>query len=247
MRTTGTRRTVCPRLLAAAEREAADLVADNQYLYDDGADRVVRTAFPQATATGRWTSGGSSPAAIPYADFDFGMLKPMVRTDFIRRHRPGLSRDREAVRRLPLPGGVPRRRRTRLPGSGTLLLLAPGVRFDFPPLDRNRRWKLALQLPLRCRGECRLCCAACARRMSAELSRRAAAAACARSCGCTCCRRSAACVPAVRRPCGLRAKCWRIRRSGRSVAQRCVRRIDGAICPTATFSVPERHAAITAW
>lgn len=70
-------------LLAAAEREGVDLIADNQFLYDDGAARVVRTAFPgdgDRLLSKKLFAAGSDP----YADFDFGMLKPMVRRDFIR-------------------------------------------------------------------------------------------------------------------------------------------------------------------
>ena len=72
-------------LLEIGRREAADLVADNQYLYDDGAGRVVRTAFPRRDGyccldTKLFVAGSN-----PYADFDFGMLKPMVRSGFIQR------------------------------------------------------------------------------------------------------------------------------------------------------------------
>lgn len=72
-------------LLAAAEREQVDLVADNQFLYDDGADCVVRTAFPQTDGDRRLDKRLFAAGSNPYADFDFGMLKPMLRTDFIRR------------------------------------------------------------------------------------------------------------------------------------------------------------------
>jgi succinoglycan biosynthesis protein ExoO len=71
-------------LLEAGERSGAQLVADNQYLYDEGADQVVRTAFV-VTANQRKLDKVSFVAGCdPYADFDLGMLKPMVRTDFIR-------------------------------------------------------------------------------------------------------------------------------------------------------------------
>ncbi len=80
----------CPNrlstLVAAGQREAVDLVADNQYLYDDGAGRIVRTAFPQAVGDRTLDKRRFVAESNPYADFDFGMLKPMVRAEFIRRH-----------------------------------------------------------------------------------------------------------------------------------------------------------------
>src|SRR5665213_868358 len=71
-------------LLRSAEHHDVDLVADNQFLYDEGAAQVVRTAFPQhddrALDKPTFIAGSN-----PYLDFDFGMLKPIVRADFIRR------------------------------------------------------------------------------------------------------------------------------------------------------------------
>lgn len=72
-------------LRAAGEREAVDLIADNQFLYDDGADRVVRAAFPSSDGDRMLDVRSFTAGSDPYADFDFGMLKPMVRTSFIRR------------------------------------------------------------------------------------------------------------------------------------------------------------------
>ena len=72
-------------LLAAGERSGAQLVADNQYLYDDGADQVVRTAFAATTEERRLDKVSFVAGCDAYANFDLGMLKPMVRTDFIRR------------------------------------------------------------------------------------------------------------------------------------------------------------------
>lgn len=73
-------------LLAAGRREDVDLVADNQYLFDDGAGRIVRTAFPRSLGDRPLDMSRLATGSNPYADFDFGMLKPMVRTEFIRRH-----------------------------------------------------------------------------------------------------------------------------------------------------------------
>lgn len=72
-------------LVRAGEREAVDLVADNQFLYDDGADRVVREAFPSSLGDRRLDIRLFVAGSDPYADFDFGMLKPIIRTAFIQR------------------------------------------------------------------------------------------------------------------------------------------------------------------
>jgi glycosyltransferase involved in cell wall biosynthesis len=72
-------------LIAAAEREAVDLVADNQFLLDAGAGQMVGTAFapdrPDAVLSRQAFIAGSDP----FAAFDHGMLKPVVRAEFIRR------------------------------------------------------------------------------------------------------------------------------------------------------------------
>ena len=71
-------------LIRSAEHRQVELVADNQFLYDDGAAQVVRTAFP-AHDSGRLLDKAAFIAGSdPYSDFDFGMLKPIVRSDFIR-------------------------------------------------------------------------------------------------------------------------------------------------------------------
>ncbi|MBV9252070.1 MAG: glycosyltransferase family 2 protein, partial [Acetobacteraceae bacterium] len=72
-------------LLSAAERANADLVADNQFVYDDGADTVVRTAFPPQQGDRVLDKALFITGSDPYAEFNFGMLKPVVRADFIRR------------------------------------------------------------------------------------------------------------------------------------------------------------------
>ena len=71
-------------LLRAGERNGAGLVADNQYLYDEGADQVVRTALPVTEHEQKLDKQLFVAGCDPYADFDLGMLKPMVRTDFVR-------------------------------------------------------------------------------------------------------------------------------------------------------------------
>jgi succinoglycan biosynthesis protein ExoO len=79
-------------LITAANSQCVTLAADNQYFHDAGADRIVRTAFPVAQG-----ARGAQPltrqvfvaGSDPYADFNYGMLKPIVRTGFLRRS--GLS------------------------------------------------------------------------------------------------------------------------------------------------------------
>jgi glycosyltransferase involved in cell wall biosynthesis len=84
-----------PILIAAAERNAADLVADNQYFHDAGAGEVVGTAFPDTSVDGPLTRRDFVAGSDALADFNFGMLKPVIRADFI--HRTGL-RYRENAR-----------------------------------------------------------------------------------------------------------------------------------------------------
>jgi glycosyltransferase involved in cell wall biosynthesis len=74
-------------LVSAAGAQCAELVADNQYFHDAAADRVVRTAFADGRArpAQALTRQAFVAGCDPYADFDYGMLKPIVRTDFIRR------------------------------------------------------------------------------------------------------------------------------------------------------------------
>jgi succinoglycan biosynthesis protein ExoO len=75
-------------LIAAAERNGVDLVADNQYLHDAGVGRTVGIAFAatQPGAPGAPLSRQDFIAGCdPFAEFNYGMLKPIVRASFIRR------------------------------------------------------------------------------------------------------------------------------------------------------------------
>jgi succinoglycan biosynthesis protein ExoO len=76
-------------LVTAGETHQVALTADNQLFYDAAADCFVRTAFPTATGDRTLTKAAFIAGSDPYADFNFGLLKPLVRTDFIRR--TGLS------------------------------------------------------------------------------------------------------------------------------------------------------------
>jgi succinoglycan biosynthesis protein ExoO len=76
-------------LITAANSQCVTLAADNQYFHDAGADRIVRTAFPVAQGAQPLTRQVFVAGSDPYADFNYGMLKPIVRTGFLRRS--GLS------------------------------------------------------------------------------------------------------------------------------------------------------------
>lgn len=74
------------RLVSAAEAGGADMAADNLLYVDAGADTAVRTAFgmgapPRVVSRTDLLSHSNS-----YAEFDFGILKPMMRLDFLRQH-----------------------------------------------------------------------------------------------------------------------------------------------------------------
>jgi succinoglycan biosynthesis protein ExoO len=71
-------------LIKAAEHYQVHLVADNQFLYDDGAGQIVRTALPECGGDRAVDRAAFIAGSDPYSDFDFGMLKPVVRADFIR-------------------------------------------------------------------------------------------------------------------------------------------------------------------
>jgi succinoglycan biosynthesis protein ExoO len=71
-------------LIRCAEQRQVELVADNQFLYDDGADQVVKTAFPAESSDRPLDKAAFIAGSDPYSDFDFGMLKPVVRTEFVR-------------------------------------------------------------------------------------------------------------------------------------------------------------------
>lgn len=74
-------------MLDAARRHRADIVADNMLLYDAGAEVVTRTGFPV-------TRGVRAIKPIDVfqqdvqlgAEFGFGLLQPMIRSEFLRAH-----------------------------------------------------------------------------------------------------------------------------------------------------------------
>lgn len=77
------------RLVSAGEAAGADLVADNLVYVDAGADAGVRTAFATGQADRRIAREELIAHSNSYAEFDFGILKPVLRMDFLRRHGIG--------------------------------------------------------------------------------------------------------------------------------------------------------------
>ncbi len=71
-------------LIREGERSQAQMVTDNQYLYDSIADLIVGTAWKPSPATWQLTFDSFLEASNPFASFNLGMLKPVIRTDFLR-------------------------------------------------------------------------------------------------------------------------------------------------------------------
>ena len=71
-------------LIAAAERNQADLVADNQFLFDAAAEQLAGTALPAGGQDAPLTRHDFIAGSDPYASFNLGMLKPVIRAGFIR-------------------------------------------------------------------------------------------------------------------------------------------------------------------
>ena len=83
------------RLLLAGERERVDMVADNQNHIDEAAGLLVRTAFPVSERDRTVGLADFIDHSDTTAEFSFGILKPMIRRQFIQQHgleyRPGLK------------------------------------------------------------------------------------------------------------------------------------------------------------
>lgn len=74
------------RLVAAAEQASVDMAADNLAYRDAGIDRVVRTGFDPATPDRIIGTADLLRTASSFADFDLGILKPVVRRSFVVEH-----------------------------------------------------------------------------------------------------------------------------------------------------------------
>lgn len=70
-------------LIGAGEAAQVPIVADNQHLYDEGADAVIGAAFAAESGDRLLDKAAFIAGCDPYSAFDFGMLKPVVRADFI--------------------------------------------------------------------------------------------------------------------------------------------------------------------
>ncbi|WP_158240699.1 glycosyltransferase family 2 protein [Telmatospirillum siberiense] len=75
-------------LTRLAERRRADMVADNQFLYDAGADQVVASAWSKDDDVWELSFDDFLIGSDAYDNFNLGMLKPVTRTDFIRKMKP---------------------------------------------------------------------------------------------------------------------------------------------------------------
>ena len=70
-------------LIEAAERHGTEMAADNLVYVDGGADQVVRTAFGADSAERVITKRDLLRNSDSYAGFDFGILKPVMRRQFL--------------------------------------------------------------------------------------------------------------------------------------------------------------------
>jgi succinoglycan biosynthesis protein ExoO len=72
-------------LVATGESHDVPLAADNQMLHDAGVNVAIRAALPVERGDRPLDRLAFIAGSDPYAGFNLGMLKPIVRTDFIRR------------------------------------------------------------------------------------------------------------------------------------------------------------------
>jgi succinoglycan biosynthesis protein ExoO len=75
------------RLLGASEAASVEMVADNITYFDAGVGCAVQTAFDPTTPLRFVTKLDLAANSNSFATFDFGILKPMIRRDFLLRHR----------------------------------------------------------------------------------------------------------------------------------------------------------------
>lgn len=76
-------------LVQQAERHDVDLIADNQFLFDAGAGQLVGTAWPAGANLWELTCDGFLAGSSVYETFNLGMLKPVVKTGFLRAEQFG--------------------------------------------------------------------------------------------------------------------------------------------------------------
>lgn len=73
-------------LIKAAETAGVEMAADNQYYIDAGAGRVMQTAFPPGTTTRMVSKHDLAKNSDCFGNFDFGILKPVMRREFLIAH-----------------------------------------------------------------------------------------------------------------------------------------------------------------
>ena len=71
---------------SAPDGRRVDMVADNIWYVDGGADMAVRTAFLPGTPPRIVTRQDLAANSDSYAEFDFGILKPIMRREFLIEH-----------------------------------------------------------------------------------------------------------------------------------------------------------------
>lgn len=74
------------RLVALGEREGLDLVADNLWMKDPADGRIVRSGLPQDGTVRDWTLLDLLDNDLPARGFVFGLLKPIIRAEFLAAH-----------------------------------------------------------------------------------------------------------------------------------------------------------------
>jgi succinoglycan biosynthesis protein ExoO len=74
------------QLIGVAEMHGVAMVADNILYRDAGADQVVRTAFDPVASPRILGTKDLLANTDSFAEFDFGILKPIVRRDFVQAH-----------------------------------------------------------------------------------------------------------------------------------------------------------------
>lgn len=74
------------RLTTAAEATEVDMAVDNIVFVDAGARQIVRTAFEESRLPFLVDRTDFLRNASSYAEFDFGILKPIVRREFLVEH-----------------------------------------------------------------------------------------------------------------------------------------------------------------
>lgn len=74
------------RLVRAAEEHGVEMAADNLLYLDAGVDRVLRTGFDPAIGTRVIGTDELVRTASTFAEFDLGVLKPVVRRRFVLEH-----------------------------------------------------------------------------------------------------------------------------------------------------------------